>query len=213
MSIDAGMLSGNTRKNDALFAWGLSRQLPFVYTYCQGNTEIVHGPSCYVENEIDVQRCRQDGVPIYARRGGGGTVVLSQGMIVIVVVGHKTSSPGGIKDLFSSVHRPLISILASMGIDTVREQGISDLAIDGKKILGSSLYIPRKSEAFCYQSVLMVYSNPLLIPRYLKHPPREPDYRQGRSHEDFCTTLSREGCSMELPVLAREIARGLRSSL
>jgi len=32
-----------------------------------------------------------------------------------------------------------------------------------------------------------------LMARYTTHPLREPSYRKGRDHEQFCTTLEKEG--------------------
>jgi hypothetical protein len=44
--------------------------------------------------------------------------------------------------------------------------------------------------------------------RYLKQPPREPDYRQGRSHADFVGTLN-EGKGEGAERLAAALERAL----
>ncbi len=51
---------------------------------------------------------------------------------------------------------------------------------------------------------LLVDLDLALLERYLRFPSRVPDYRQGRSHEQFCTTLRRAGCTASVPeVIAR----------
>ena len=67
-------------------------------------------------------------------------------------------------------------------------RGISDLAIGDKKILGCSLYLP-KDFALFYASVL-VGDESEAISKYLSHPTREPDYRQGRNHAEFISSIS-----------------------
>jgi lipoate-protein ligase A len=102
-----------------------------------------------------------------------------------------------VQELFSTIHRPMITLLqrhAPAG-RTISEKGLSDLSIDDRKICGSSLYLGNHPDLYYYQSSLMVESDPTLIERYLQHPPREPDYRGGRSHRDFCTTMRVEGWS------------------
>lgn len=180
------------RKNDALFLFGACRELPYAFTYLQEETEIVHGPACKPEREIHLDICRRDNVPVNARRGGGGTVVLSPGMIITVIVGHRRSDEG-IKDVYHRIHRPMLHLLAYHFDIHGRESGISDLSIGEKKIMGSSLYLQSNPRLFFYQSSLMVASDPTLISRYLQHPPKEPEYRRARPHEEFCTTLRREG--------------------
>jgi lipoate-protein ligase A len=44
-----------------------------------------------------------------------------------------------------------------------------------------------------YQAVLNVSEDPILFEKYLRHPRREPDYRSGRSHSEFVTSLKAEG--------------------
>jgi len=85
---------------------------------------------------------------------------------------------------------------------TLSQRGISDLTVDGRKVGGSSLYVPRRPSVFFYQASLLVDCDLGLMARYLRHPPREPAYRQGRVHQEFCTTLRAEGCVLEAPALA-----------
>jgi len=75
----------------------------------------------------------------------------------------------------------------------VEERGISDLAVAGRKILGSSLY--RRRLLLFYQASLLVESDLGLLERYLRFPSRVPDYRQGRGHAEFCTNLRAAGCA------------------
>jgi lipoate-protein ligase A len=94
----------------------------------------------------------------------------------------------------------------------VEERGISDLAIGEKKILGTSIY--RRRLTLFYQASLLVSNDLSLFGRYLTMPERVPDYRRGRGHTEFCTTLAREGygtgvaevSSAVESVVAREIA-------
>jgi len=46
---------------------------------------------------------------------------------------------------------------------------------------------------FHYQGSLLVNPKLQKIDRYLKHPTREPDYRQNREHLDFVTSLVQSG--------------------
>ncbi|MDG5815317.1 hypothetical protein QA601_09520 [Chitinispirillales bacterium ANBcel5] len=200
---------GPLRKNDAVFMYGaIARQFPYVEVYQQKEIEIVHGPSCKQENEIMLERCAADGVTVEQRRGGGGTVVLSPGVLVTVIVGERERSQTAL-DIFKKIHDAFIGALNIAGIYGVEHRGISDLAIKEKKILGSSLYMGRKPDRYYYQSSLMVCSDLSLLNDYLFHPPTEPQYRAGRSHMDFCTTLHKEGYRISIKDLQHYISSKL----
>lgn len=192
MSITLPVFPGDPRKNDALFLYGITQQQPFVHVYEQDSIEVVHGPSCIVKNEVCVDMCDADNVPIVPRRTGGGTVVLCPGTLVIIVSGERTGSHMATW-YFDKIHDAMIAVFAVAGINGIKKAGISDLAIGGKKILGSSLYLGSNPRRYYYQSSLLVAADVALFSQYLRHPPREPDYRASRSHKEFCTTLRAEG--------------------
>ncbi|MBD3316936.1 MAG: hypothetical protein GF344_14200 [Chitinivibrionales bacterium] len=198
------------RKNDAFFMHGAIRTPPSVYAYAQDTVEVVHGPACNPEVEIRLKQCKRDGVRVVPRRGGGGTVVLSPGTVVIVVVGCRGKGED-VHALFSRIHAPIIATLNALLPTAVEERGLSDLAVDGRKILGSSLYLSRKPALFFYQASLMVNNDLALLDRYLEHPPREPDYRCGRSHRLFCTTLEELGVKCGAKEIAERLAREIRT--
>ena len=189
---DIPLFPGTMRKNDALFMFGAAQPKPFVFTYLQDRVEVVGGPSCKCEDEVFTDRCERDGVPVRERRGGGGTVVLAPGMVISVVVDKR---PEGISatGIFNMLHDCMIGALRRREAGKIERCGISDLSINERKVLGSSLYLGTRPFLYYYQSSLMVDTDLGLLDRYLRYPPREPQYRRGRSHRDFCTSLVEAG--------------------
>lgn len=211
-SMNLPVFPGELRKNDALFLQGVLTETElYVFTYAQKGVEVVHGPSCRIDDEIDVDACRMDNVRIVARRGGGGTVVLSDGMCITIVVGRRNGRYA--QPIFNSIHRSMIAVLSDAGINGCECRGISDITINNKKVLGSSLYLGNKPDYFYYQSSFMIESDISLISKYLKHPPKEPDYRNNRDHGEFCTTLSREGYTIRVETVADLFSKGITDTV
>jgi lipoate-protein ligase A len=196
------------RKNDALFLHGAIQPAPFVYCYTQQKIEIVHGPSCIPRREINREACHTDGIPIVKRRGGGGTVVLAPGMVIIVVVGKRSKAATPVH-LFTMLHDCIIDCLDPHRKLGIEHAGISDLAIEDRKIAGSSLYLGSNPSLYYYQSALIVDADISLFDRYLYHPPKEPPYRQGRGHSVFCAPL----CAYDVSLRAGGVCRQLNATL
>ena len=142
------------------------------------------------EKDLLLDSLSADGVPWRKRRGGGGTVVLGPGQVVLAVV-TEVSSPFRNKEYAGEINAWIAEALAGLGIRGIHPAGISDLAIREKKILGTSIY--RTRFVLFYQASLLVNTDISLFTRYLSMPVKVPDYRRGRTHEQFCTTLAREG--------------------
>jgi lipoate-protein ligase A len=147
---------------------------------------VVLGRSNQAAVEVYEERCREDGVPIIRRRGGGGTVVLAPGMVVISVV-IQVDHQLHFQQYFRDINLVIIEALQRLGIDDLSQRGHSDLCLGDRKILGSSMYGSRN--LLFYTASLLVADNFTLIDRYLRHPSKEPDYRQGRSHREFLTAI------------------------
>ncbi len=198
---------GHSRKNDALFLYGALRPKPFVFVYEHCSTEIVHGPSCRREEEIRLEKCQEDGVPVVERRNGGGTVVLSPGMVVTLIVGERYNASA--TACFNRIHDAMIALLSGAGIPDIVRSGISDLSMNYRKILGSSLYLGTRPSFYYYQSSLLVAPDLSLFERYLYPPPHEPGYRHHRSHCDFCTSLAEEGYAIAASTVVELISARL----
>ena len=162
--------------------------------------------------ELNTENIATDGVPLYRRPGGGCAVVLDPGNVIVSVA---LPLPGisGIKSAFADVSNWLIAALAECGVPNVRQLGVSDLAVPAQgnepsdvaelKIGGSCIY--RTLGLLYYSTTLLVDPNLDLVDRYLLHPPREPDYRAGRSHRRFMGSLKEMGLAESAKELARRL--------
>lgn len=137
------------------------------------------------EDSLIIENVILDKIPVYKRPSGGQTVLISPETLVISVV--FVNSDLQPKKVFNKINSIIIKTLNEKGIENLLLKGISDIAIGEKKILGSSIY--RKKEKYFYHAVLNISESPDIFERYLKHPTKEPEYRQGRSHKDFVTSI------------------------
>jgi lipoate-protein ligase A len=146
------------------------------------------------ERDADLAALAADGIPLRQRRGGGGAVILSPGQVVVALA-TRVRSPFANRQYAQAINDWVIEGLAGLGVRGVEQRGITDLAIGDRKILGTSIY--RTRLVLFYQASLLVSNDLALFGRYLPPPYRQPDYRQGRDHESFCTTLVREGYRLD----------------
>ncbi len=158
------------------------------------------------EQDLLLENLRADGVPWMHRRGGGGTVVLGPGQVVLALV-TEVDSPFRNKEYAAEINSWIVDALGRLSVTGVAPEGISDLAIGRKKIVGTSIY--RTRLVLFYQASLLVCNDLSLFTRYLAMPARVPEYRQGRTHEEFCTTLAREGFTGSVA----DVARALRGTV
>ena len=149
---------------------------------------VVVGRSSRVDVEVNVEACRQRGIPILRRSSGGAAIVAGPGCLMYAVVLSHQRRPH--LCAIDEAHRfVLTTILAALAKRTsgVARQGTSDLTLADRKFSGNSMRAKR--EHLLYHGTLL-YDFPLpLIGHCLGTPPRQPEYRQAREHDRFVTNL------------------------
>jgi lipoate-protein ligase A len=156
------------------------------------------------KGDVRLREAREDRVPVLNRRGGGGTVVLSPGMVVLALV-TEVPSPYQNREYARKINDWQRSILSDLGVGDIRHQGISDLTVGDRKILGTSIF--RKRHLLFYQSSLLVANDIGLFERYLTFPSTVPDYRRRRSHGEFCTNLHGEGYNLSTEAIMEKLTQ------
>ncbi len=160
----------------------------------------VVGRSSEIAREVRLDECRSDAVPVLRRASGGGAVVAGPGCLMYaLVLSYQLRPP---LRLVHEAHRQVLGMLAAALRPRVPElgcRGISDLAIGDRKCSGNSMRCKRTH--LLYHGTFL-YRFPLeWIERYLQLPPRQPDYRQGRSHQAFVTNLPLDAAALRQALL------------
>ena len=170
---------------------------------------IVLGASNHPAQALNMDNVTKDNITVLKRPSGGQTVILTPNNIIIAAVffDKNTLHP---KDVFQHINNLIIASIEKLGICNLSMMGISDIAISGKKILGSAIY--RSKNALLYHAVLNLGEPATTFERYLKHPSKEPDYRKGRSHTDFVTSLKEKGYTMSYHHLANALSLSFERS-
>ncbi len=169
-------------------------------------TSIIIGRSNEAGSAVFTENALADGVEVYQRPSGGESVVISPNTL-IVSIGKNGDKFLKSTEYFQLYNGRIKQGLESLGIGELKMEGISDLTLNGKKILGCSIY-RNKSKVF-YHAVINVSESTDLLMRYLRYPKRTPEYRGGRNHAEFVTSLHNEGFNFSMEELKRVIAAEL----
>ena len=144
---------------------------------------VVVGRGGRIEEQIQVEACKADGVEILRRSSGGGAVVLGPGCLNYSLVFSLQRRPR-----WHNVRQSFCEILSRMSDALGAEVCVpSDLAWEGKKVSGNSQR--RTASALLHHGTLLYDFDPQLATRYLLEPKRQPEYRRGRTHAQFLSNL------------------------
>lgn len=162
---------------------------------------VVLGRASRVAVEVNQAACQAQGIPILRRCSGGASVVVGPGCLMYSVVLSLRLRPPlqQISEAHCAALRTLSDAVRGL-VPDVQCQGTSDLTLGGKKFSGNSLRVRRTH--LLYHGTLL-YDFPLqLVAALLKTPPRQPDYRQSRSHDEFLTNLPASRAALQQAIAA-----------
>jgi lipoate-protein ligase A len=151
----------------------------------------VLGVASRAADELLLDRCRADRLPVLRRSTGGAAVLLTPEVACFSSVMPHALHPEAkrISGAYALAFEGLARAFRELGLDVDFERP-GDVAVSGRKIVG--LAQARRRHATLVHGVVPVGLDHGLIERYIAHPPSEPAYRSGRRHGDFVTTLAHE---------------------
>jgi lipoate-protein ligase A len=161
---------------------------------------VVLGSACRLAEDVDEPACAESGVPVVRRSSGGGTVLWGRGCLLYSLVLRFDRDPA-LTEIRPSYRHILGRVAEALGVAGVEYAGVSDLAVGGRKFSGNAQQ--RKRDHLLHHGTILYDFDLAQVGRYLRVPPRQPEYRAGRAHEEFL-------CNLDLP--AEEVRRRLRAA-
>jgi lipoate-protein ligase A len=159
-------------------------------------TFVVVGYANKVATEVNVAACAAKKIPIFRRCSGGGTVLQSTGCLnyaLILQIGEdgpcRTISSAN--QFIMEKNRAAIETLFKSEIGNRKSEisvsGHTDLSLNGLKFSGNSQR--RKKDFLLFHGTFLLDFDLALVANFLRMPSLQPDYRAGRSHDDFLVNL------------------------
>ena len=171
---------------------------------------VVLGTGQEAAKEVDLDAARAAGIPVLRRHSGGGAVLIGPGVIAYSGFYRIAELPGAatISGAMRAALTPVRAALKTLGVDA-REVGLSDLAVpsaDGslRKLAGNAQ--ARKRVSVLVHGTLLADPDWDLLERLLRFPSRPPEYRAGRGHRPFLTSLRELGAPCGLSAFIAALA-------
>ncbi|MBI3463068.1 MAG: lipoate--protein ligase family protein [Planctomycetes bacterium] len=149
---------------------------------------VILGSACRMAQDVQIECCRRDGIPVLRRASGGGTVIIGPGCLNITLILRydRCAALGAVAASYGYILERILSALEAVAPDAGWHcQGTGDLCIGQRKVGGSAQR--RMRSAMLYHGTLLYGFFLEQVPRYLTEPARRPAYRRQRPHESFLT--------------------------
>ncbi len=158
---------------------------------------VVVGYANKVASEVNVAACEAKGIPILRRCSGGGTVVQGPGCLNYAVIlriteaGPTRSISAANEYIMERTRRAIAPLTSDLRLQTpdshVSVRGHTDLALGNLKFSGNAQR--RRKKFLLFHGTLLLNFDLPLISELLNMPSLQPDYRDGRAHEQFILNL------------------------
>jgi lipoate-protein ligase A len=91
-----------------------------------------------LQKELDIEYCKDHGIPYFRRETGGGTVYLDKNQLFYQLIIHRDNpeTPWHNEGFFRKFLNPVVKTLINLGMNA-KFVPINDLIVDGKKISGN----------------------------------------------------------------------------
>lgn len=192
----------NLALEEALLDAAEARQSGEVLRFWESSTHfVVVGYANKIASEVNIVACEAKGIPILRRCSGGGTVVQGPGCLNYAVILRITET-GPTRSISTAnqyvMERIRAGIQSAIGHrpSAISVQGHTDLAIvtphaphpTALKFSGNAQR--RRKNFLLFHGTLLLNFDLPLISELLHMPSLQPDYRDGRQHEQFITNLN-----------------------
>lgn len=183
-----------------------------LYVWRPAGAAVVLGSAGRLACEVCEAGCARRAVPVFRRVSGGGTVLLGPQTWCYSAVWSRGLDPGTIQAAFAWLLARVSAVLGRMGVEAAAVP-LSDLAVAAagsaglRKIAGHSQ--KRTRHGVLCEGTLCAAPFPFAMSEVLAHPPREPPYRGGRTHEAFMTSLAAQGAAPDFALFARLLLQEL----
>jgi lipoate-protein ligase A len=148
---------------------------------------VVLGSTGRLAEEIHKQACLRSGTPVLRRSSGGGTVLMGPGCLCFSLILDLEKRPE-LRDIHASYRAILNRIAGCLAVEGLAHRGISDLALNGRKVSGNAQR--RKRATLLHHGAILYNFDLQAITVLLQHPLRQPGYRAQRAHADFLANLT-----------------------
>jgi lipoate-protein ligase A len=150
---------------------------------------VVLGYANRVQQEVDLDVCRERKVPVLRRCSGGGTVLQAPGCLNYSLL-LPVSESGSLATIPSTnvfVMERHARVLTGLLGEAVTVEGITDLAVGLRKCSGNAQR--RRQGWLLFHGTFLFGFDPALVMALLRSPPRQPSYRRRREHTEFMMSL------------------------
>ena len=179
----------------------VARQLdePDAFFFWQVAPSVIYGRNQVVENEVNLDYCREHGIEMFRRKSGGGCVYADRDNLMLSFV----TSDANVGFAFNRFVNMVLLVLRKMGIEATGTNH-NDILIDGKKVCGTACRTTAKG---CIVHSTLLYDTNMEHMLHAITPSREKLQKKGIQSVRQRITLLKEHTSLtleEVKTLIRE---------
>lgn len=115
-------IARNIDEYDCFFQW-------------QVEPSVIFGRNQLIENEVNIEFCRENGIKMFRRKSGGGCVYADMNNIMFSYI----TSEESVGFTFNRYITTIIHLLRKLGVEATTS-GRNDILINGKKVSGNAFY-------------------------------------------------------------------------